>query len=206
MARNLARIPPIWEDDPRETLEIWNSIIDEINRVFGEVESEVNQQKGNGGTPVFHAPPDLNMNRITDVGRSQLPDDVVTRQELIDLGLLGDPSGRIVFNGEVEFAGSVYVTGPPGDIATGAYVEDSIDQALEENVATSNPGDPLGEEQDDGTNSNTTGTAVLGRDEDGKARFLELTASGLRVDTGNLEALLVILINEIREMKHGSGN
>lgn len=210
MPRNLARIPTI-ESMP-SSMEFMaaqiNQVIVEINRVFIETEAEINQQKGNGGAvPVFNNEPDMRQHRITNGERSQDPRDFIIRQEMIDLGLLGDASGNIVFSGNVEFAGGTAVSGPTGGsgIATGGSVQDAIDTAIGANVATSNDGDRLTVEQADGTNGTTPGTTVLGIGPDGKARYLRLTRDGLKVDMGTVEVLLMELIEEIRELKNELG-
>lgn len=210
MARNLARIPTINSVVDVEMLRAeLNQRLSEINNVMSEIEAETNQQKGNDGAePVFNAAPNLRQNRIRNGERSKDPRDFVIRQELIDLGLLGDPSGKIVFSGEVEFAGQTVVSGPSGGsgIATGGNIADAVDDALEANVATSNDGDRLVEEQADGTNGTTPGTTVLGIGPDGKARYIPLTQAGLRVDMSTVETLLAILIDEIQGLRDELGS
>ena len=209
MARALARIPFIERlpDNTQELVTWLNIRITEINRVLGEVESEINQQKGNdGATPIFNGAPNMRQHRITNGERSREPRDFVIRQELIDAGILGSPTGKVVFTSDVEFAGGTQVTGPSGGtgIATGGFVEDAIEAALEGEVARNRDGERLTVEQTDGTDGATFGTAVLGRDQDGKARWLPLSDSGLKIDTSNLETLLTALIMEIQEWRDES--
>lgn len=207
MARNLARIPLIEEaiDDPVLLVDTINERLGEANRVLLEVEAELNQQKGNdGAVPIFNNEPDLRVHRITNGQRSKDPRDFVIRQELIDLGLLGDASGKIIFGGEVEFASQVTVSGPTGGsggIVTGGDLAGAISLALGSTVATNNAGDVLENEQDDGTNGGTPGTVAMGRDGDGKARYLTMVGDRLQVDNGSVEELLILLIEEIRGLR-----
>lgn len=207
MARNLARIPLVDPDDPRPLIDKINTSISEINRALTETETEINHQKGNdGATVIFNNVVNMTENRITNVERSRDPADVVTRQELVEIGILGSPTGQVVFNRDVIFAAGTSVTGPSGGtgIATGAFVEHAIDSALEAEVPSSNEGNVLTTEGADGADGITAGTPIFGRDPDGKARFFTLTRAGLKVDTSTLEQLLLMLIEEIRELKNGN--
>jgi hypothetical protein len=122
----------------------------------------------------------------------------------MDIGILGDPSGKVVFNSEVEFANTTSVSGPSGGtgIATGGFVEDAIETALGLEVAKSQDGERLDVEDNDGQDGSSFGTAAMGRDGDGKARFLPLTENGLKIDLSSVETLLLLLIQEIQELKN----
>lgn len=208
MARNLARVPYIEDvpDDFGRVVEGINDRITEINRIFTEAEAEINQQKGNdGATPIFNSEPDLREHRITNGERSKNPRDFVIRQELMDLGLVGDASGRVVFGGEVEFAGGTVVSGPSGGsgVVSGIDLEAVVDSAIGANVATSRDGDQVVVEEADGTDGSTEGTLGMARDQDGKARHLRMEQGRLTVTAPRLEGLIEVLIEEIRGLRYG---
>jgi hypothetical protein len=209
--RNLARISSIEiaPVDLTTLVSLINERIAALNRVFTGIEAEITQQKGNdGATPVFNNQINMRQHRITNGERSKDSRDFIIRQELLDLGLLGSADGRIVFGGEVEFAGGTIVSGPSGGtgVASGGDLADAVSTAIGDNVATSNDGDRLLNEQADGTNGTTPGTTVLALGPDGKARYLRLTRDGLRIDTNNIEELLVKLIEEIQGLKNELGH
>jgi hypothetical protein len=128
----------------------------------------------------------------------------VIRQELLDLGLLGDASGNIVFKGDVEFAGGTVVSGPSGSgssISTGVDVTGAISDALGANVATSNDGDRLSVEDVTGENGTSPGTSILGRNGSGKAKFVQMRGNDILVRDEELTTAIFELREEIRELR-----
>lgn len=209
MAQRLARIPIITEpiDDLNMAIESINFRIDEINRIFQEVELEQAKTSGNDSNiPKFNNNLNLQNNKITNVGRSSDPQDVVTRKELEEIGILGSRTGQIQISGDLAVDGTVTVLGGgtgSAEVTTNYGVESFISTALDENVATSKSGDIIVEEDAAGINGSTSGTLAMGREGNKKAEFLQLRNGELIIQDPAVRALLEILIEEIRGLKNG---
>lgn len=188
MAVQFGRIPIITEQVPDvETLvQLVNFRIDEFNRALHEVELEIAKIEGfDGNTPKFYNPINMQNLRITNVARSKDPQDVVTKRELAELGLLNLNFDDLGF-------------------ATLADVSDSIGEALDTNVATSVDGEVYVREDAAGVNGSSTGTIAMAVDGQGKARPIEIREGQLPVYDGELRELLKILIEEVRLLRHAN--
>jgi hypothetical protein len=213
MAQRFARIPIITENttDTVNLIDIVNARIDEINRVFQEVEIEQSKAKGDDtNNPTFNNSLDLQSNQIKNVARSRDPGDVVTRRELEEVGILGNRADGISLKGDLTVDGTITLNGPSGggaEVPTGDDVADAIDTAIEANMATSNDGNRWDREDAAGIDGSTSGTVAMAVDGQGKTRPIEIRNGNLPVQDLELRTLLSLLndnmltlIEEVRKL------
>ena len=200
MPPRYARIPPIEitsdTADVQPVIDAVNDRIAEINRVLTELEVAESVTRGEDGTsPVIGANLDMDGNRIINLRRSASPTDAVTRQELQDIGILGNPGGEVTFSVPVGFSSGIINLGPlgggSGQLLTTDDVQTLIEQALGAAVATSRDGELVTIEDKVGVNGRTEGTLAMARDGiTGKARHLQAENGRLVViDVGSTQLL-----------------
>lgn len=207
MAR-FARIPIITEfpQDINEVVDLVNARIDELNRVFTELEVAQEQSKGERSfVPKFQNNLDINQFRLKNVARSRDPQDVVTRRELEEIGILGSRAGGILLSGDLTVDGTITMTGGSAggsEIATSQSVENTVTATVSANVATARDGQLWVREDAAGVDGTTEGTTAMAVDGSGKQRPLEIRNGGLAVDTSELSTLLLLLIEEVRNLRN----
>lgn len=206
MALRLARIPTITEpiDDTMMLVDAFNSRIDEFNRVLQELELEHAKSRGDdGNTPFFNSALSLKGYRINNVGRSKDPQDVVTRRELEEVGILGSRAGGITLTGDLTVDGTITVDGPTGggsEVTTGSDVDSAIAVALEAEVAASRDGEVFDREDAAGVNGVTAGTVFMGVDGTGKIRPAETHDGQIYVRDPEVVTLLQLLLEEVQKL------
>lgn len=214
MASRYDRLTPIDKFElarvgPDGLVDLINDRLNEVNRVLAEIAVAEAKTRGTDGfTPTFITHVDVTNNRITNVAPSKLPNDVVTRQELMDLGLIGNPNGSISFNKPVEFKSGASSTGSSGEnsVVTLDQVSNLINIILGNEVATSVSGSRISTEDAAGANGSTQGTLAMGRSGDGKADFVQLRNGELVVSDPDVRTLLLMLIEEVRGLKNALSN
>ena len=210
MPPRYARIPPIEAEvrDPEQLKMLVNDRIAEINRVLTELEIAESETRGeDGASPMISADLDMDGNNIINLRRSSSPTDAVTRQELQDIGLIGNPGGEVTFNVPVGFSSGIInlgaLGGGSGGLVTADDVQTLIEQALGATVATSRDGEIVTTEDPAGVNGRTEGTLAMARDgKTGKARHLQAEDGRLVViDIGSTRLLseLVEIMKDIRD-------
>lgn len=210
MAKQLARIPIILEpvQDLQMLIDLVNKRIDEVNRAFLDVELTQAKLEGHDtNNPKFFNDLQLQNHRITGVGRSREPQDVVTRRELEELGILGNRGDGVHITGDLVVDGTITVLGGgdgADEVTTNDDVDDAIDEAIEDNVATSVDGDLWVRENAAGINGSTTGTVAMGVDGTGKVRPVELREGQIPVVDMELRTLIEILIEEVRALRNAN--
>jgi hypothetical protein len=207
MALRLSRIPTIFEtpQDLSNAAQLVNERIEEINRVLAEVEKELTEMKGDDDNePSFNADIDMNRKRVTNVERSKDPRDVVTRIELLEIGILGSPTGEIRLSRPTVFESGASVEGSgvgANSVATTDSVLDTITTTLGAEVASSVDGEQVSLERATGVNGITSGTLLMGVDGGGKARMLRVTDAGLRFYDPNSTALLTLILDTLQKIE-----
>jgi len=211
MALRLARIPIITENvnDILALVDSVNSRIDEINRVLQELEVEHSKAEGkDANMPKFFNNLNLQNHKLVNVARSKDPQDVVTRRELEELGLLGNRADGIKLSQSLTVDGSVTVTNSGGgggaELATNSSVFTTVTNIIGETVATSVSGTVITTEDIAGTNGTTAGTLAMAREGNNKAEFLQLRNGELITSDPELRTLLCILIEEVRALRNES--
>lgn len=183
-----------------------NSIVRQVNEVFGELGVSDSQLRGNDGfTPTFNADVDLNRFRLRNISRSQDGGDAVTRRELEEIGILGNPDG-INFNGAVTFNSNIFAAGSQGgggnELATNEDVETLVTSALEGLVPVAVEGQIL----DDATPfalGEDEGQPMMARNERGRARFAQMRGEDILMHDSKVCTLLVLILQELRSLRHG---
>lgn len=205
-----ARIAPIQPQpdlDTDELVRVLNDRITELNIVFTELETAEQITRGSGGqTTIYDSDLDISDQRLTNVKRSRDPKDTVTRRELTELGLFPDSTGKIRISREVEFLDRVSSSAPTsndgGSFPSNDDVINLINAAIGDNVATSRDGQAVTVENAAGDNGVTEGTLAMARDpQTGKARMLKVVGDNLQVDSPQIASLLILLIQEVKELK-----
>lgn len=208
MALKLGRIPTITMPNINTDMLVdeVNARIDELNRTLYEIELEHAKQIGvDNNVPEYQNNLDLNDFRITNVGRSREAQDVVTRRELEEIGILGSRSGGLTLSGDVTIDGTLTLLGGGGggaEVPTSGDVINIINNEIETNVATSNSGDVVDFENSSGGNGSTQGTLSMAVDRDGKAQFIRVTDRGLTVHDPDITTLLKLLLEEIKGLRN----
>jgi hypothetical protein len=207
MAIQFGRVPIITEPamDMQMLVQLVNFRIDEFNRALYEVELEIAKLEGlNDYEPTFHNHMNMQNLRIKNVARSREPQDVVTRRELEEIGLFGNLEDAIRLTVDLIVDGDLIVTGGSGggsSVVTNDDLEETVDEAIENNVATSVDGDLFVREDAAGINGTTPGTVAMGVDGEGKVRPVELREGQLPVYDSELRELIKILIEEVRLLR-----
>lgn len=210
MAIRLARIPIITEPvgDVQMLVQLVNRQIDSINHSLQDIELELAKLAGfDGRQPTFYN--DINMQnlQVTNVRRSKDPQDVVTRRELEELGILGGLDEAMRLTVDVIIEGDLSVLGGGGggsSVVTTDDLDDVVDGAIEDNVATSVDGDLFVREDAAGVNGTTQGTVAMGVDGQGKVRPVELREGQLPVYDSELRELIKVLIEEVRALRNAN--
>lgn len=211
MAQRLARIPIITEpvNDIGMVVESINYRIDEINRVLQELELDQAKQKGDdSNVPKLNNNLDLQNFKLLNVARSRNPQDVVTRRELEEIGILGSRSNSIELTGDLTVNGTVTVNGPQGaggdfTVITQAQVEALISAALGTEVATTRDGSFWSREAASGVDGDS-GTVAMGVDGQGKARPLELRDGELPIQDMEVRTLLALILEQLEKLNNAN--
>ena len=203
MAGRYDRLPAIQvvgEVTAQSLLEALNPILAEINSVLSELSTAEAETRGDDGrTPQFRANIDMDGNRITNASRSRDPEDGVIRQELMDLGLLGDPTGISLNN--VTLGPNVSVPGVGGgsnEIANASGVAEAI-AALEGTIPVAVEGQEI-DGRDFGRVGTTQGTILMARGNDGRVQILQSDNGRLLFDNELIADLLLRILMELRRI------
>lgn len=200
------RIPEIVQvpEDTASFVEVVNTTIRQINEVFAELNLSDSEFRGNDGfIPTYNNNVNLQENRLRNIARSQESGDAVTRRELEEIGLLGNPDG-VVFNQSVTFgagASSIPSAGGGSEIPS---IGDVI-QLIEDIVAGAIPVAFAGQTvtvQEYGLLGTTEGTLILGRNGNGKAEFAEIRNGRVQVDATDIVPLLELIYNELEKLNY----
>lgn len=181
--------------DPADIIKGINLVIQQLNRVLNEVSQAHAELKGlDENNPQILRPLDMNRQRISNVQRSRRAHDVVTREELTELGILGN-KGTVKFTGPVEFASTATVSGSSGGTSEVATIGQVVAGSTGGGTVARD-GDNISIEQADGQNGTSDGTVIMGMDGERKARMLRSDSKGLRTyDSAGAEVL-----SEIRDL------
>lgn len=199
------RIPPIeWiPGDIEAMVTVVNDRIDQINQVLSEVAvAESISRSQDGFTAPFSGNINMQRNRVQNGERSKDSRDHVIRLELEEVGIFSS-DGRINFQRPVNFTSGATSPGGVGanNLITQVETEDIVNGAVEGAVATSVDGEVVVSEDIEGNDGTTRGTLSMARSDEGKAQFLQLTGTDLRVQDNELLCAIYELREEIRELR-----
>ena len=209
MATRYDRIPAlevVGEVTAQVLLDLLNPIIGEINAVLAELGTAEAETRGDDGrTPQFRADIDMNRKRITNAERSRDPYDVVVRQELMDIGLIGDPRGATLNN--VTLGTNVTVSGAGGGSAQIATSDDVAEAVVQATGAI-----PVAVEgqrivgRDYGTQGTTEGTLLLIRNGDNRAEFVRGDNGRILLESEGTNELLAQVLEQLVILNRRLGN
>jgi hypothetical protein len=168
--------------DVSELVRTVNERIEEINRVFAELEAVAE-------TPA------------TDVSS------FITLDDLTALGL-SFSDGTVVISAPVVIEDTVTYEGPTtpvgGELASADAVQGLVDSAIGDAVALTTDGEIVTIENASGDDGDTEGTLIMGRElRTGKARFLHMVNGQLVVNDPDIKTLLELIL---QELKNGNSN
>lgn len=190
-----------------DLVHIINERLEEINRVLAEIALSESRTRGDDGlTPTFNANIDLSRKRVTNVAKSEHPNDVVTRQELIELGLYSS-DGRINFTRPVLFSSEARFGDNPGggnSLITEETVIEIVTALLEEALAVAVDGKFL-DKRFLGYNGTDKGNPLMGRDEQGRAVFIKSDNEQISVHDAGVRGLLEMILRELQRI-NGDGD
>ena len=207
MALKLVRIPTITGpvDNVEEVVDNINMVIDEINRALQEIELAQSKLEGTDNhTPTFQSAPNLNNFRVTNVARSRDPQDVVTRRELEEIGILGSRRNGLSLSGDITVDGNVFITGPTeggsNAVPTITQVSTLITTNIEANVPSTSDGNLWVREDAAGIDGSTQGTVAMGVDGNGKARPIEIRNGELPIQDSEVRYLLACILEQLEKL------
>lgn len=210
MAQRYDRIPlidPGAAGSPEGVIELVNARIQLINEVLAEISTAEAETRGDDGrTPAFRANVDMGRNRVTNATRSRDSADCVIREELEEIGLLGNPDG-ISFSVPVEFAGGVSSSGPSGggsDLTTIEEVINAITQAAG-TLPLASDGE-LVNDRGYGTLGTTQGTLLMFVGGDGRAQFVRGENGRALFELNDTNGLLYQILEQLRTIGERLGN
>lgn len=200
----IAAISP-YPNDLAELTDAINRLVQQINDVFTEMAVADSQYRGRDGyRPTFENRINAGGFRISNAVRSRNPDDVVIREELEEIGLLGNPDG-ISISKPVNFTGGVTSTPSQGgggsDLATITDVIDQVTALIEESVALAVSGQRVFG-RDYGRTGTTQGQLGMAQGGDGRADFLQQRNGNLLVEQPNVCDLLTEILRELRRINN----
>lgn len=199
------RIPPIERipTDMTDAVATINARIDEINQVLAEIALADSSLRGTDSfQPTLFNNIDMQRNRVRNVERSKDPRDVVTRVELEEIGILGNPEG-VSFTGAVNFeitpTSSGAVGGGSNSLGTSGEITDTINDILEGELVVSVSGEIV-DERELSVNGTTRGTLAMGIDGQNRAAFVRLVNGAQKVVDPCTNALLTLILQELRRL------
>lgn len=214
MAQRYDRIPQIEistlsaQFSPRELVDVLNQRIQLMNEVLAEISTAEAETRGDDGrTPSFRANVDMGRNRVTNAQRSRDPFDAVVREELMEIGLLGNPDG-IAFSVPVNFGSGVSSSGPTsggtGELTTSEQVTDAITQVT--GVVPVARAGQLVDDGDYGTQGTTDGTLLMIVGRDGRAQFVRGDNGRAVFEIDHVAEILGEILDQLKLMNERFGN
>lgn len=207
MPPRYSRVPEITQA-PRDLPELqarMNTAIRVVNEVLEEIALADSQLRGRDGfTPQFEADVDLGGQRLRNISRSQRGGDAVTRRELEEIGILGNPNG-VVFNRSVTFAAgatsNVSALGG-GEIPTTDGILELVNTVVAGAIPVAVAGDSV-TTQSYGRLGTTQGSLILGRNGSGRAEFAEIRNGHVLIASDQIVGLLTLILEQLERLGHG---